>query len=116
MSPPRLDLPDVLGYLNAVELADVLNEGLTRWELAHRLAGQPGDLDAEAVRLLSSTPRILGQQGRIVDRHHQPGKRAPLFTVAFTVRQATAMGELLADALPELAARAHEAEKAAGPR
>lgn len=113
MTAPDLAIPDVLGYYNAVELADLVNEALTEWEVGHRTGRHPADLDAPVLRLVSSTPRIMGQTGRIVERRSVEGSRSPMFVVAFTVRQATAMGELLAEALPELAARAAAAQEAA---
>lgn len=113
MTAPNLAIPDVLGYYNAVELADLVNEALTTWEVGHRTGRHAADLDAEVLRLVSSTPRVMGETGRIVERQAVEGSRSPMFLVAFTVRQASAMGELLAEALPELAAKAAAAQEAA---
>ena len=107
MPPEPADDP-LLGYLSALNLADSFAHALGDYMEAQR-AGTPIDLDTPALTMTSASPVVLGVEGRTVSVDPLLGRQ-----VMFTYRQVNDMAELLADALPGLAARAHEAHVAGG--
>lgn len=115
-APGGLDHPDVVAFHNAAHLAADVSEALTRWELHHRAHGDGPATAAALVEpiytVLTSTPRVMGQTGRITRRVDQPGRRAPMYEATFTAAQCLAMAEFLADAMPELALKARQAQEA----
>lgn len=105
---------EVTAYLSALELSQAISVVLGDY-VEQKRRGDPIDLDWPAMTLDHlDTPQVLGQEGQIVSGGRDRGQ----IKARFTYRQVNAMGELLAEELPRLAADAwraqHPEETAAG--
>lgn len=111
--------PRVIAWENAAHVQAELAEGLGAWQIRCRMRGGEtrGDLDEPCCLLVTDNPRVLGETGHVFSEHPDPVDPSRLLRVVeFTARQSLGMAELLADALPQLAAEAHAAYAEAGIR